>query len=268
MSWKKIKSFLILLFIIINLYLIISTSGSVVRFNSVTIVDKQTLEQTASVISSNYNISFDQSKIPLKIHNLNIIDVTNYIYLDNKAVDEKYNLEIKGNVFNFVANTETYSYNEQNARVELTKILSELDIKSENYMLDFKKDDTGLICVVSGLVSEVPILNSKITAYFYPKKISIEGTWYIPNTDKVKSTDNALRMSDITGVLIDASDRSVQGETTSFEKVVYGYYVSSYDENAVSKISSAIPCYMIQTNNGLTYYYDALNGKFLKQEDN
>ena len=72
MSWKKIKTFLILLFILINLYLIISTSGSVVRFNSVTVVDSETLKKTSSVISSNYNISFKESDVPLKIHNLNI----------------------------------------------------------------------------------------------------------------------------------------------------------------------------------------------------
>ena len=268
MSWKQIKNFLILLFVIINLYLIISTSGSVVRFNSVTVVDKKTLEQTASVISSNYNISFDQAKVPLKIHNLNIIDVTNFIYADHASIDEKYGLEVKGNVFSFNVDTETYSYNEHNARLEITEILSELGIAGENYKLDFKKTDEGLVCKAGGLVSGVPILNSQVTAVFNPKKISVKGTWYIPNTNKVKSTDNSLRMSDITGVLIDASDRSPKGETTSFESFVYGYYVSSYDENAVSKISSAIPCYMIQTNNGLTYYYDALNGKFLKQEDN
>lgn len=267
MSWKQIKSFLILLFVIINLYLIISTSGTAIRFNSVTVVDEETLEKTQSVISSNYNISFDEAKVPLKIHNLNIIDVTNFVYLDNASANEKYGLEIKGNVFNFIVNTDTYSYNEQNALLEITEILSELGISSENYKLDFKKTDAGLVCKAGGLVSDVPILNSQITAVFNPKKISIKGTWYIPNTNKIKSTDNSLRMSDITGVLIDAADRSPKGETTSFENFVYGYYVSSYDENAVSKISSAIPCYMIQTNNGLTYYYDALNGKFLKQED-
>ena len=45
------------------------------------------------------------------------------------------------------------------------------------------------------------------------------------------------------------------------------YFVSYYDENAVSKSASAIPCYMIETDSGLKYYYDVLNGNLLKQED-
>ncbi len=266
MNWKTIKSFLILLFLIINLYLIISTSGSVVRFNSVTIVDKETLKQTEAVILDNYNITFDQSEVPLRINNLNIIDVTNYIYTKHNNADEKYDIEFSGNEFTVSVDTETYSYNERNAREEIVNILSSIGIQSSNYSLSFFKDDTGLVCEAYGLVSDVPILNSCIKAKFNPKKINISGTWYIPNTDDIKSTDNSLRMTDITGILIDAAFRATEG-TKSFEKIIYGYYVSSYDENAVSKISSAIPCYMIQTDNGIKYYYDALDGKFLKQED-
>jgi len=267
MSWKKIKTFLILLFILINLYLIISTSGSVVRFNSVTVVDSETLKKTSSVISSNYNISFKESDVPLKIHNLNIIDVTNYIFTDHSLADEKYKLTFDGNAFSFVINTDTYSYNEENARAELVPVFSNLGIKREDYSLNFQKGDTGLLGTATALVEGVPILNSRIKAEFDTKKITVYGTWYFPNTKEIKSSDNTLRMVDITGILIDAADRSPKGHTTSFDKITYGYYVSSYDENAVTKISSAIPCYMIQTNNGLTYFYDALNGKFLKQEE-
>ena len=267
MNWKKIKSFLILLFVLINLYLIISTSGSVVRFNSITVVDKDTLQKTASVILSNYNISIDKSKVPLKLHNLNIIDVTNYIYSNNAFPDKKYEPTFENNSFSCAIHTDTYSYNEQNASAELEKIIADFGIQKQDYTLSFHKSDTGLVCTVTGQVSGVPILNSLIKANFDTKKITLSGTWYMPNTTDIKSNDNTLRMIDITGILIDAADRAPKDVTTSFKKIVFGYYVSSYDENAATKISSAIPSYMIQTNTGLTYYYDALNGNFLKQED-
>lgn len=267
MSWKKIKSVLILLFLLINLYLIISTSGSVVRFNSVTIVDSDTLKKTSSVVSANYGITFDQTKVPLKIQNLNIIDVTNYIYTDHSAADKKYKFTLDGNVFGFNVSTNTYSYNEGNARTEFESIISNLGIKKEDYRLTFRKGDTGLVGTATGVVAGVPILNSRIIAEFDTKNITVSGTWYLPGTNEIKSNDNTLRMVDITGVLIDAADRSLETKTKSFDKITYGYFVSSYDENAVTKISSAIPCYMIETNNGLTYFYDALNGKFLKQEE-
>ena len=63
--------------------------------------------------------------------------------------------------------------------------------------------------------------------------------------------------------------QKMQTELTGKEitNIQYGYYVSYYDENAVSKSASAIPCYMVITDSGYKYYYDAINGKSLKQEE-
>ncbi len=267
MSWKKIKTFLILLFILINAYLIFSTDGSVVKFDSVTYVDKETISKTVEILRRNYGITAELDDIPSKINNINIIDVTNYIYEDKLKNNDKYELRISGAEFSVVADTKTYSYNETNAATELSRILDELGIAPSAYKMNFSKSDIGLLCYIDEYVSDVPILNGRIRAEFFPTSISIRGRWYTPHTFDVNAQDNSLRMTDVTGVLVDAAGRAQLGGASALTKVVYGYYVSSYDENSVSKTSSAIPCYMIETDIGSKYFYDAYNGKFLKQED-
>ncbi len=267
MSWKKIKTFLILLFLLINLYLIFSTNGSVIKFESVTAIDEETINKTVEILHHNYDISLKADVVPSKINNINIIDVTNYIYEDKLKDNDKYELRISGAEFSANIDTKTYSYNETNAATEISSILNELGIVPDSYKMDFSKSDTGLLCYIDEYVSDVPILNGRIRAEFLPTSISIRGRWYSPHTFDVKAQDNSLRMTDVTGVLIDAASRAQSMGALALTKVVYGYYVSSYDENSVSKTSSAIPCYMIESDNGSKYYYDAYNGNFLKQED-
>lgn len=266
MSWKKIKSFLILLFLIINLYLVYSTFGTTVKFKSVTEVDESTIDKTVSIISDNYDIFIDKSIVPAKLDNLNIIDVTNYIYADN-IDSSKYDISTIGASFDVAVATNTYSYNEQKAREELVAILSNIGISEATYKLDFSKSDAGLVCVIQEYVSEYPVLNAVIKAEFIPTSIFLQGQWYFPQTNDIKEQDTTARMTDITSVLIDAAERASRGSAASIDNINYGYFVSSYAENTVSKISSAIPCYMIETDIGSKYFYDAYNGKFLKQED-
>lgn len=267
MSWKKIKTFLILLFLLINIYLIFSTDGSVVKFESVTTIDEATINKTVQILRRNYDIAIKPDVIPSKINNINIIDVTNYIYEDKLKDNDKYELRISGAEFSAIIDTKTYSYNETNAATEIGDILNELGIVSDSYKMNFSKSDTGLVCYIDEYVSDIPILNGRIMAEFLPTSISLRGHWYSPHTFDVKSQDNSLRMTDVTGVIVDAASRAQLAGASALTEVVYGYYVSSYDENSVSKTSSAIPCYMIETDIGSKYFYDAYNGKFLKQEE-
>ena len=89
------------------------------------------------------------------------------------------------------------------------------------------------------------------------------------NAENIELTNDTIQMCAPSSVLIDAAERATTTETpsNSFEKISYGYFASYYDEYQLSKTASAIPCYVIETDIGSKYYYDALNGNFLKQED-
>ena len=126
-----------------------------------------------------------------------------------------------------------------------------------------------MVCNINQTISKYPIFNSKIKAVCTASEIKLIGTWYITNVKDHKELSTSVQMADITSVIIDmaSSCSKTNGEQTEITYIGYGYYIPSYDENIVSKTSPAIPCYMVKTDEGLKYYYDATNGKPIKQED-
>ena len=268
MNWKNIKTFLIILFLIINLYLIYSQYGFNFRASDTSYVDKNTLSDSINIIKKNYNVNLDKNIIPDKIAKLGIIDVTNIIYTE-KFKKSDYKFETKGTVFKTHIETETYSYNEANAGAQFAQILNDIGIDRQTYLTDIEKTDEGLVCTASGLVKPYEIFNGRIKAVFTPKKINLSGSWYITKEGILKKTKKNEDMADIPSVIIDTAGwcANSDGSPKTITDFSYGYYVSSYDENSASKTSSAIPCYMIETDDGIKYYYDSLNGKRMKQEE-
>ena len=268
MNWKNIKTFLIILFLIINIYLIYSQYGFDFKSPNASYVNKDTLNNSISIIKHNYNISVDKSVIPTKIARLGIIDVTNIIYTDNFQ-KSKYKFETSGSSFKSHIETDTYSYNETNAKAQFIDILNNMGIDKTSYVLDVKKKDEGLVCKAKALIKPYDIFNAGIKAVFSPKKINLSGTWYIAEEGILEKNKKKEEMADIPSVLIDMAQwcNTSDGSPKTITGFSYGYYVSSYDENSASKTSSAIPCYMLTTDEGLKYYYDSLNGKRLKQEE-
>jgi len=268
MSWKNIKTFLIILFLIINIYLIYSQYGFDFKSSNASYVNKDTLNDSVSIIKNNYNVNIDKNIIPEKLNKLSIIDVTNIIYTD-KFKNSAFKFETSGSGFNAHIETETYSYNEANAKSQFAGILNNMGIDKSSYIIDVKKTDEGLVCKAKARIKPYDIFNTGIKAVFAPKKINLSGTWYIAEEGILEKNKKKDDMADIPSVLIDLADWSSksEGSPKTITGFSYGYYVSSYDENSASKTSSAIPCYMLTTDEGLKYYYDSLNGKRLKQEE-
>lgn len=268
MNWKNIKTFLIILFLIINIYLIYSQYGLNFRFSNASYINKDTLNDSISIIKNNYNIKLNRTIIPEKITKLGIIDVTNIIYTD-KFEKSGYNFETKGATFKAHIETETYSYNETNAKSQFINILNNIGIEKQSYAFDVKKTDEGLVCTAKALIGPYDIFNARIKAVFTPKKINLSGTWFVAENGALEKNKKNDEMADIPSMLIDMANWCADSDAS--QKIItdfsYGYYVSSYDEKSASKTSSAIPCYMLKTDEGIKYYYDSLNGKRLKQEE-
>lgn len=267
MSWKNIKSFLIILFLIINLYLVFSQYGFNFKSSDFCYVNKKTLSDSISIIKKNYNVIADKAIVPEKVKKLGIIDVTNIIYT-KKFEKSGYGFKTNGANFEVQIETDTYSYNETNAKLEFVKILSDIGIDKGTYKLSVKKTDIGLVCTAMAVVEPFHIFNASISAVFAPQKINLHGSWYLAEKDVLEENKRKEEMADIAAVLIDVAALCTKSEggKTEIEDIEYGYYVSSYDENSASKTSSAIPCYKIKTDAGIKYYYDSLTGKLLKQE--
>ncbi len=263
MSWRHIKSFLIILFIIINAYLLLSTYGLNFERKNMSYTDIDALGDTIEIVKKNYNVSIDMEIIPDKIYNLPIVDVTNIIYTD-KFKNSGYDFRIKGSVFEASIKSNTFSYNEENAKEQFKQILGKLGINENSYELRIEKTDYGLICTADEVMKPYPVFNGKIIASFSPTDINIKGSWHMAPSDK-ENKSTTQKMTDLSGVIIDLADNiaSSDGSEIKITNAAYGYYISYYDENSVSKSSSAIPCYMLSADDGSKYYYDALTGKRL-----
>ena len=62
MNWNKTKNFLIVLFSLINLYLIIRTSSTVLNFKPATKVNSEAVSDTVNILKKNYGIEIDKDK--------------------------------------------------------------------------------------------------------------------------------------------------------------------------------------------------------------
>lgn len=266
MSWKRIKTFLIILFLIINLYLFFSNDN--IRLKSETEFDNEYLSKTVQLINKNFNIEINDDIFPSEIENLKMIDVDNIMFSQTFKKNIKYTES--GSGFCIQYSTNTVSYSENNARTEMESFLSKMGIDNDSYKLSFENSDDGLVCIADEYINGYPLFSGKIKAVFSSKKIDITGQWYINKSDSLKEADTSVKMADISGVLIDASSLAASDSSLSaksFTDFSYGLYVASYDENVISKTATAVPCYMIVTDVGSIYYYDAVNGILLKQED-
>ena len=195
------------------------------------------------------------------------VNSANIIYTE-KFENSGYRFILENGNFSANIDTTTYSYNENTALSEMKIFLNNIGIDEGAYTLSVTKSDEGLVCSAFENILEYSVFNGKITGIFKPSTMQIRGRWYIPENNDIKSKNASLKMVSVAGVIIDVAQK-MQTELTGKEitNIQYGYYVSYYDENAVSKSASAIPCYMVITDSGYKYYYDAINGKSLKQEE-
>ncbi len=269
MSWRRIKSFLIILFLLINILLIATSGSSTFLFNLGTKIDNDVVDKTISVLNNNYGISVSEDIIPSFVENLNSVEVTNIIYTD--VFENNSDFRKDHSSFNGEYITDIHSYNDVNSKSAFEKILTDLNIDSKSYRLYTEKSDSGIVCTAYEYIGKYRFYNGQIRALFSPGKITLSGTWYVVHNSesngKIKSNS---RMADITGILLDmASIPPLNSSLTpqSITEINYGYCLSYYDSDSITKSAPAIPCFLIKTDTGSKYYYDAISGLLIKQED-
>ena len=160
-------------------------------------MNKKTLSDSISIIKKNYNVIADKAIVPEKVKKLGIIDVTNIIYT-KKFEKSGYGFKTNGANFEVQIETDTYSYNETNAKSEFVKILSDIGIDKSTYKLSVKKTDIGLVCTAMAVVEPFHIFNASISAVFAPQKINLHGSWYLAEKDVLEENKrSALILSSL-----------------------------------------------------------------------
>jgi len=239
MNWEKIKNFLIILFLGINIFLVFIMLNSVKTTSS---TSKSVVRDTVSILQAN-NINISEDIIPLSIDNPGSFDATPINI--NHSYDSPKNIT------------------ESNIESEIKKALAVINIK--NYKI---VATDNLSYLITQKVDGYTVFDSGITARAEGNRIILSGVWYNQKTKpKINSfADDGL--VSVTGVLIDFINNADRNPLThnSITKIDVGYCVPLYDSGTQHVSVPAVPCYSITTSDGTFFLYEAASGVYLKNK--
>ena len=264
MNLGKVKSFLIVLFLGINIYLVISFVMST-RFY----ISKKTVNATADVLARN-GITVNEKVITRSFENLKNIDANNIIYTAEFVDANKAGLFAIENDRFFCEKEMKSIHLERDGRIKkiIKELLSEYGFET-SYMRfgNLKEKAAGqkelyIRCYIKGY----RVFDSNIKVTLSEDKIMMEGTWYEPLTNEVRSRSKSRDTVYITSVLVSMIQNEEIMKEAPFDitTVDYGYLAATSYGEGVHVTTSALPYYRIKDNKGNVYYYDAKNGSYLK----
>lgn len=255
MNLGKVKTFLIILFLGINIYLVLSMHYSA-RFT----VDKSTKESCVALLEKR-GVTLDVAKIPEYTVNLNNIDTHNIVH--SKAFLKNSLAKVSGNTFSVPAKPEELSEPNPTTIKQFLKGLG-FNTKYMNVNYSDSKKAWYATCTVGGYRIFDNVV--KISAKPDEGHFVLEGTWYDPATNKVLARTRQRNTVYITSVLLDMTQNESIMKNAPFEitDISYGYLAGKAYGKASHVTSAALPYYRIKDNLGNVYYFDAQSGTYLE----
>lgn len=245
-NWEKLKTFLIVLFAVLNVFLIAFT---LVQNSKYSVISDETVSDTVKILKSkNINISAD--KIDRKQVGLNVIALKNAVVSHNfpsgfSRGDEKtFSVETDGNL---------------SSEGEIKKVLGSIGLKGENEIV--LNDKSAVVYLKTG---GFPVFDVSLNLTEQNGKVKISGSWYFAENKPKKSSDTSEVVS-LTGILIDFSNIAQFDGEINVDKIELGYYISESNRLLERLNVTAAPCWKISSSDGKCYYFNARNGEFLKQ---
>ncbi len=255
MNLGRVKSFLIVLFLGINIYLI--AAGF---FSSRFYIDKDTVASCAKVLKAN-SVTLSEEAIPRYTVNLRGIDTENVIYTNDNIKNGKNGFEIHKDSFCCRILT---SDTPQKA---VMQFLEKNGFRTGymNFFASKSKDTWYITCSVKGY----KIFDNLIKVTKIPDGYTLEGKWYEPITDKVRSQSRQRNTVYITSVLVDMLQNKEIMKNAPFEitRIDYGYLAGMPYGGEEHITTTALPYYRIRDNKGNSYYFEAESGQYLNITD-
>lgn len=238
MNWEKVKTFLIILFFGINVFLVGFMLNSVKITSS---ASKTVIDDTVAILTAN-SINITNEQIPYSITNPGTFDAMPI------NVAHSY--------------TSPKELNEDNIEGELKKAMAVVDLKK----FDITKID-GSTYSIRQIIDDHHLCDSAITAKVENNHISLNGIWYKPKSKPRKGGDADNELVYVTGVLIDFinnpdRDPAVNHTVSSIE---VGYGVPQYDGGVQHASVPVVACYSINTSDGSSFIYEASSGEYLRK---
>ena len=277
MSWQKVKTLLIVLFIFVNAFLIYKVYLGQGNSDE---VPQETINETVKILERN-NVKIDENIIKRKSETLKKAEISNSIdrrgslakqLLGNCSETETGYKSSKGTIdFSSVAftyknsdNTLKKKISDSDAIEKTVEFLNEkgFDVQSSG-VRDFTVTDEAYIVRFGKEIAGYNVFESYLetTVGKDGKLIAIEGYW--PEVNQKDSSKTKLINE--TTVLINllsayGFDTSVQNEIVDIQT---GYTLGSLPEQDSPILLTLLPAYRVILKNGENYIFDATTGGFI-----
>lgn len=261
MNLGRVKTFLIVLFLGINVYLVLSTAAST-EFRT----DDKTIENTITVLNR-ADISVNKAVIPKKTENLKNIETVNTVYTENFKNSGNADLfTVEGDLFTCEVRAKIFEKNDKKIFSEIKSFLAKsgfdtgfMEFVKESFAKDCKK--YKIICKVKGF----EVFDSVIDVSVKKDAYALSGVWYEPQSTSVKLNSSVRKNVYVTSVLADFSSREEVKEAApiSIKDISTGYMSGSVYGKSGHLTATALPYYRITDSKNNVYYYDATDGSYL-----
>lgn len=275
MNWSRTKTWLIVLFIGINLFLIFTLVKENIAQST---ISEQMIEDTVAILARN-DIQVDNQLIPRKMPALSAVAVHNSI-ADQKAMAEAllggkavFNKEADHYMrsTSFVAfDGDTFSYANINPVKKDIFFTTEeaIDYAKDFFThadLDMSKAQVRVLSETGGEVKllftqrldSYPLLDSQLEITVTTKGVSeASGCWFFMADEQTGRGSAGGRVKEITSVLVDfIADAYRAGSSNHIVDITLGY--TTGNKSNYHRSVSAMPTWRITTSDGRVYYYDA-----------
>lgn len=274
MNIGKVKTVFIVLFLIINIFLIYVSID--LKSENLKITQKE-IETTKNVLK-NYNVTMNENIIDSVYYNLNYVNIVNpvankkdFAYtLTGSSFGSATNfngkkgiLSFKDNEFSFFPKSKgkkiSSALPSQSAASKVLKTLSKYGLKTGylKWQGSFLKDKFYEISFLTSYQgyeffnSELKVLADKDGVY------SVSGKYFeITGITKAENLKSPLE------ILINFAVSNKDFQNIHINNIQQGYFVNANSDNFTSL--TANPCYKITLKNGNTVFYDAIEGNLIE----
>lgn len=250
MSWKSIKTFLIVLFLILNVFLIILTY----KMNNAKNLSQSQISETITLLNTN-NIEVDPSIIPVSPSEDNTINLTDIYYM-NENTDDIIRTENE-----LIIKIPYYTKNNKSVQNNILNSLENYGFDTENIKVF---EDENNQYKIKYYINNMQVFDNDMSLNIDNDTITLKGKWYIYESENAYNWEYG-GSGYATSALINfiSHPKRDKSKTTTITAIDYGYYANSDNFNKNYKIISSTPCYRLTTDTGMMYYYSVSEGNFV-----
>lgn len=257
MNLGKVKTFLIVLFLGINIYLLFS-----MYFSSRFFVSEETIKGTVDILGD-YGIEINEDTVLKYTVNLRNIDTENVVYTEDFKDNKGKDFKVRGNEFYCRARSEGIHTKSDGAiKKEVKAFLNDRGFSTRYMKFAKGKNKWYITCSIKGY----EIFDSLISLEIEKDEFTLHGTWFEPSTSDIRSHSTVRSTMYITGVLMNMprEDDIMKEAPFKITDIKFGYLAGKPYGGGSHVTATALPYYQIKDNKGNVYYYDAQSGTRLK----